>query len=123
MTAFEITSIFESFCSEHGLSVELNWDMPFGYETAYGTYDVTINTLFLNLTLLENTPKYEILFYLFHELRHAMQYLRPQDFAEEIQNNGKTPPLLGAAVFSFLNYFPSGRISEAVSSLSESPLS
>lgn len=87
MTAFEITSIFESFCSEHGLSVELNWDMPFGYETAYGTYDVTINTLFLNLTLLENTPKYEILFYLFHELRHAMQYLRPQDFAEEIQSS------------------------------------
>ena len=47
MTAFEITSIFESFCSEHGLSVELNWDMPFGYKTAYGTYDVTINTLLM----------------------------------------------------------------------------
>ena len=87
MTDFEITSIFESFCSEYGLSIRLNRNMPFGYETAYGTYDVTINTLFLNLALLENAPKYEILFYLFHELRHAMQYLRPQDFAEEIQSS------------------------------------
>ncbi len=61
--------------------------MPAGYETAYGTYDVTINTLFLNTAILGNAPKYEVLFYLFHELRHAMQYLRPIMFDDKIKES------------------------------------
>lgn len=32
-------------------SVELSFEMPEGYEDAFGTYDVTVNTLFLNLSL------------------------------------------------------------------------
>lgn len=47
------------------------------YETAYGTYDVTVNTLFLNTAILQGAPEYGVLFYLFHELRHAVQYLHP----------------------------------------------
>ena len=47
------------------------------YETVYGTYDVTVNTLFLNTAILQGAPEYGVLFYLFHELRHAVQYLRP----------------------------------------------
>ena len=61
--------------------------MPAGYETAYGTYDVTINTLFLNVQLLQDAPEHEVLFYLFHELRHAMQYLRPESFDPQIQES------------------------------------
>ena len=61
--------------------------MPSGYETAYGTYDVTINTLFLNTKILHDAPEHEVLFYLFHELRHALQYLRPELFDEQIQES------------------------------------
>lgn len=42
---------------------------------AYGTYDITVNTLFLNAAILKDALKCVVLFYLFHELRHAMQYL------------------------------------------------
>lgn len=54
------------------------------YETAYGTYDVTVNTLFLNTAILQGAPEYGVLFYLFHELRHAVQYLRPELFDAQI---------------------------------------
>ena len=83
----DIEKIVNDFCHVNGLSVKLSYDMPIGYETAYGTYDVTINTLFLNVGLLYNAPRYEVLFYLFHELRHAMQYLCPSLFSEQIQQS------------------------------------
>ena len=44
----DIFEIVNSFCRENGISVNISYYMPIGYETAYGTYDVTINTLFLN---------------------------------------------------------------------------
>ena len=68
----DIFKIVNSFFCENGISVNISYDIPIGYETAYGTYDVTINTLFLNEAILKNAPQYEVLFYLFHELRHAM---------------------------------------------------
>jgi Zn-dependent peptidase ImmA (M78 family) len=74
----DIISIFHDFCTENDLSIKLSHDMPSGYETAYGTYDVTVNTLFLNMELLKDAPEYEVLFFLFHELRHAVQYHHPQ---------------------------------------------
>lgn len=83
----DIEIIIKDLCRENGLSVNLSYNMPSGYETAYGTYDITINTLFLNVAILKDTPKYEILFYLFHELRHAMQYLCPAMFDEQIQES------------------------------------
>ena len=83
----DIFEIVNSFCRENGISVNISYDMPIGYETAYGTYDVTINTLFLNEAILKNAPQYEGLFYLFHELRHAMQYLCPHLFSEQIQKS------------------------------------
>ena len=83
----DIEKMVNDFCHVNGLSVKLSYDMPIGYETAYGTYDVTINTLFLNVGLLYNAPRYEVLFYLFHELRHAMQYLCPSLFSEQIQQS------------------------------------
>lgn len=83
----DIEIIVTDFCRENGITVVVSYDMPIGYETAYGTYDVTINTLFLNVELLKNAPRYEVLFYLFHELRHAMQYLCPSLFSEHIQES------------------------------------
>ena len=83
----EIKDIFDRFCRENSVSVNLSYDMPTGYENAYGTYDVTLNILFLNKELLKNSPKYEVFFYLFHELRHAMQYLCPHLFSEQIQES------------------------------------
>ena len=87
MNRNKIESIIAGFCKENSLAVTLSCDMPAGYETAYGTYDVTINTLFLNAQLLRDAPEYEVLFYLFHELRHAMQYLRPESFDPQIQES------------------------------------
>ncbi len=82
-----IEKIVHEFCHEAGIEVTLSYDMPAGYETAYGTYDVTSNTLFLNADILSDAPRYEVLFYLFHELRHAMQYLCPMMFNDKIKES------------------------------------
>lgn len=83
----DIELLAADFCRENGISVKLSCQMPAGYETAFGTYDVTVNTLFLNMALLKDATKHEALFYLFHELRHAMQYLRPALFDESIRES------------------------------------
>ena len=83
----DINTLVKDFCRENGISLNLSHSMPAGYEAAYGTYDVTVNTLFLNTSVLHDAPNYEVLFYLFHELRHAMQYLCPSLFSEQIQES------------------------------------
>lgn len=83
----DIQTIITDFCTENKLSIRLSYRMPAGYETAFGTYDVTVNTLFLNRAALSNAPEYEVLFYLFHELRHAMQYRCPQLFDRQIRKS------------------------------------
>ncbi len=83
----EIEGFIQAFCLENGMDIQLSYDMPVGYESAYGTYDVTVNTLFLNAALLQGAPGYELLFYLFHELRHAMQYLCPMQFDTQIRES------------------------------------
>ncbi len=83
----EIESVVQNICRENNIEVKLSYDMPTGYETAYGTYDVTGNTLFFNIALLQDAPRCEVLFYLFHELRHAVQYLCPMLFDEQIKES------------------------------------
>lgn len=83
----KIETLVREFCRENDIEVTLSYNMPVGYETAYGTYDVTINTLFLNPSVLQDTPRYEALFYLYHELRHAVQYLCPWRFDERIRES------------------------------------
>lgn len=83
----DLSKWLDAFCKENGLSVHLSQEMPEGYEDAFGTYDVTLGTLFLNLPLLQNAPEYEGLFYLCHELRHAMQYLHPEQFDPSIRES------------------------------------
>jgi len=87
LDANRIETLASEFCDDNHLSVQLSYEMPAGYETAFGTYDVTINTLFLNLGILQDAPEYEVLFYLYHELRHAVQYLHPDMFDEQIQDS------------------------------------
>lgn len=75
-------SCFDDYCTETGLRLHLSFDMPEGYETANGTFDLKTKTVFINAAGLENCPDFEKLFYLFHELRHASQFLQPERFDE-----------------------------------------
>ena len=78
---------FRMYCEENSLTINLSFDMPKGYETANGTFDPTVNTLFINKEMLQSQPEYEQMFYLFHELRHALQYLHPERFDELISES------------------------------------
>lgn len=51
-----------SFFNEHNISVNLSRDMPAGYETAFGTYDIEKNTLFINDQFIGNVSEPEYLF-------------------------------------------------------------
>ncbi len=82
-----IERIFREFCEKNDITVTLSYEMPEGYETAFGTYDVTVNTLFFNRKVLQGASEYEALFYLYHELRHALQYLKPTAFDAKIQES------------------------------------
>lgn len=81
----DVKKIVSDFCRTHQLQIVLSTDMPDGYESANGTFDIVKNTLFFNSAMLASAPDYETLFYLFHELRHVLQYTRPQSFSKAIQ--------------------------------------
>ena len=81
---FDYESHFRRYCMAQKLELTLSFDMPAGYETAYGTFDVAPKTVFINEKALKDAPDCEKAFYLFHELRHAAQYLRPETFGDEI---------------------------------------
>ena len=78
---------FDAYCREHGLNLYLSFEMPAGYETAKGTFDASSRTVFINAEGLDKEPEYERMFYLFHELRHASQYLEPERFNETINRS------------------------------------
>lgn len=61
--------------------------MPAGYENANGTFDVAAKTVYINTTRLNDAPDYEKAFFLFHELRHASQYLCPSLFSDTIRRS------------------------------------
>ena len=75
---FQYKKYFDEYCEENKLS--LSYTMPCGYETAYGTFDLNLQTIFINKNLLKDKEEFEQAFYLFHELRHALQYTNPQSF-------------------------------------------
>lgn len=77
-------AFFAEYCRENDLDIRLSFDMPEGYETANGMFDPDSNVVFVNARLLEGRPDADKLFALFHELRHASQYLRPEQFDELI---------------------------------------
>lgn len=82
-----IKDYFDEYCRDNNLKIEFSTDMPSGYETANGTFDIATNTLFFNTKMLMDCPEYEKLFYLFHELRHALQYSKPHLFSDIINRS------------------------------------
>ena len=78
---------FDAYCREQGLNLYLSFEMPAGYKTAKGTFDASSRTVFINAEGLDKEPEYERMFYLFHELRHASQYLEPERFNETINRS------------------------------------
>ena len=44
----EYKKYFEAYCREHDLELRLSFEMPIGYETANGTFDVSSRTVFIN---------------------------------------------------------------------------
>lgn len=82
-----IEGLFDSYVKGNHLGIKLTYCMPDGYEDAFGTFDVTVQTLYLNIQMLESKPAYETLFYFYHELRHAMQYIHPEQFDKAIQES------------------------------------
>lgn len=82
-----IEKMFLSYIEENELDIELSYLMPVGYEEAFGTFDITCKTLFLNAKMLESKPVYEVLYYFYHELRHAAQHIHSARFDELIQKS------------------------------------
>lgn len=99
----ELKVIFNEVCMENNIQTKLSYNMPKGYETAFGTYDSTIDTLFLNMTLIEKYTSIEILFFLYHELRHTVQYNHPELFPAQIQKSIKYVILYDGTCFKLIN--------------------
>ena len=84
---FDYKTYFDTYCKENGLELSLCFDMPEGYETANGTFDDGTKTVYMNTKQPEADQDFEKAFYLFHELRHAAQYLQPEQFPEIIRRS------------------------------------
>lgn len=100
----DIERLVSDFCAEHALEVRVSYHMPEGYEAAFGSYDVTVNTLYLNLALLKSAPQWEMLYYVCHELRHALQYLKPEQFDKTIQESRFYVVLYNGTCFKLVNH-------------------
>jgi len=74
--------IVNDYCLENNLSLGISFNMPSGYESANGMYDDETKTIYINLN--NNLPEYEQAFYLYHELRHALQYNQSEHFSDEL---------------------------------------
>lgn len=79
----KITNIVNDFKNKEGIDFSLSFVMPAGFENAFGTFDIEKNTLFINLE--KQVDEVRLVFTTFHELRHALQYLKPQIFSKEVQ--------------------------------------
>ena len=84
---FDYIKHFHLYCRDTGLDIRLSFEMPQGYETANGTFDIKTKTVFINAEYLNEAPDYEKAFFLFHELRHASQYLCPDRFNNAINRS------------------------------------
>ena len=84
---FDYVRYFQQYRDDNKLDLILSFNMPAGYESANGTFDVESKTVFINAERLKGVPDYEKLFYLFHELRHSSQYLCPKLFSRAINRS------------------------------------
>lgn len=76
----DIVELVNKYCIDNDLQINLSFNMPKGYENANAMYDNKIKTIFMNLNVIGKLKDYEQCFYLYHELRHASQYNKPNDF-------------------------------------------
>ena len=84
---FDYKHFFDNYCKERSLDLHLSFEMPSGYETANGTFNPVSKTVFINADRLRSKPDCAGAFFLFHELRHASQYLCPEQFSPEIRRS------------------------------------
>ena len=84
---FDYQEIFDEYCRENGLALHLCFEMPEGFEGADGMFDHDSQTVYINTGFPEGTPDFVRAFFLFHELRHAAQYLCPERFSELIRRS------------------------------------
>lgn len=68
------------YCLENDFTISLSFDMPSGYEDANAMYDDEKKSIFINLKVTGELKEYEQYFYLYHELRHASQYNKPNEY-------------------------------------------
>ena len=100
---FDYKGYFDAFCNSRQLDLCLSFDMPSGYENAYGTFDVTTKTVFINAKNLAGAPDYEKMFFLCHELRHSEQYLLPGNFEEMIIRSLQYVIMYNGTCFKLIN--------------------
>lgn len=100
---FDYKKYFNTYCKENLLDLRLSFDMPLGYESANGMFDVKTKTIFINEAALCDIPDCEKLFYLFHELRHASQYLCPQNFSEIIVKSSQYSIMYDGTCYKLVN--------------------
>ena len=84
---FDYQKVFDGYCRENGLDLRLCTEMPEGFEGADGMFDPDSRTVYINTDFPEGTPDFIRAFFLFHELRHAAQYLCPERFSELIRRS------------------------------------
>ena len=53
----DYSAYFDQFCGENHIEIALSYEMPEGYETAFGSFDVVRRALFLNLPVLQSAPE------------------------------------------------------------------
>lgn len=101
MLMFEfIKQEFDKISRELGWNILLKFDMPSGYETAFGTFDVVKNTLFINKSINDNE---RLIYTFYHELRHAQQYLFLDKFSKDIQESINYVVLYDGSAFKLEN--------------------
>ncbi|MBQ6570656.1 MAG: hypothetical protein IJL87_10465 [Clostridia bacterium] len=100
---FDYKTYFDRFCKEEKLDLRLSFDMPPGYEAAYGTFDAQTKTVCINAKLLEGEPDFEKAFYLFHELRHALQYLCSWQFDDALIRSAQYTIMYDGACYKLVN--------------------
>ena len=100
---FDYRNHFARYRKEQQIDLALSFNMPAGYETANGTFDAESKTVFVNAEQLKEAPDYEKAFYLFHELRHASQYLCPDRFSREIARSIQYVILYDGTCFRMIN--------------------
>jgi len=95
-----IINKFNEFIKENGLSINLSFDMPKGYEDAFGTFDVIDSTLYLNID--KKCSNVRKLYTLYHELRHSLQYIYSERFDDVIRKSINYVVLYDGSVLKLL---------------------